>query len=266
MTQLRRMDPGTLCMAQTRGTIAEVVAKLGASAAHGDRWLTGYAKNKMRLDPLYREALPLIPAGVTVLDLGCGVGLLGMLLAARAQENRTHGIEWDVIKARFAHRMLERTAGARVVCGDVLTEPWPDCAVVAAFDILHYLPVEVQRTLLFKIGAHLPEGGRLLLRVMDSLAGGMAAVTRLCEQMAVGCGWNRAARVHWRPLRDTKRDLLAAGLVPLAARQSTGSSTGNHLLAYVKQEPSQAWGSIDLKGRALRLDGVVPSVAGVAGP
>ena len=77
--------------------------------------------------------------------------------------------------------------------------------------------------------SHLPEGGRLLVRVMDGRAGGVAILTRLCEQAAVKIGWNRAANVHWRPLTAVRADLLEADLGRPAIALA-GQAIGNQLL------------------------------------
>ncbi len=230
MNDLQPAGPTDSPAVPRRDPVDEVVARLESPAAEGERWLAGYAKHKVRMDQLYRVALPLIPPRVRVLDLGCGLGLLGLLLEARGQGNETHGIEWDLAKARFAGRMAEGNASIRVVCGDLFTEPWPACSVVAVLDVLHYLPAERQRALLLRIGAHLPESGRLLVRVMDARARGVATLTRLCEQLAVTLGWNRAPRVHWRPLTEVRRDIRAAGFEILPTPGETERCFGNHLL------------------------------------
>lgn len=219
---------------RTRAAIAEVVARLARSGRTGERWLGGYAGRKVRMDHLYEAALPLIPAGTKVLDLGCGVGLLGMLLEARGQGNETFGIEWDRSKARFAQRLAEGKPAVRVVCGDLWAEAWPECAVISALDVLHYFVPERQRALLLRMGAHLPAGGRLLLRVMDGRAGGMARVTRFCEQLAVGFGWNQAPSVYWRSLAEVRGDLREAGLSILPVPGEGGHGLGNCLVAAEK--------------------------------
>jgi SAM-dependent methyltransferase len=235
MSELQAMDTTVSPAVLMGDPVEEVVAKLASPAAEGERWLAGYAKRKVRMDRLYQLVLPLIPPRVKILDLGCGLGLLGMLLDARGQGNETHGIEWDLPKARFAGRMAEGNASIRVVCGDFLTEPWPKCSVVTVLDVLHYLAPERQRALLFRIGAHLPEGGRLLLRVMDGRAGGMARLTRMCEQLAVAFGWNRAPRIHWLPLPEVHGNVRDAGLEILPAPRGVGPSFGNHLLVAEKR-------------------------------
>ncbi len=210
--------------------IHEVAARLEAISVAGDRWLRGYGRSKVRADQLYPAALPLIPPGETVLDLGCGIGLLGLLLEARGLHNDTLGIEWDPAKARFGQRLANGNVRTRIVCGDLFQVPWPPCTVVAVLDVLHYLPAERQRDLLFRIGAHLPVGGRLLLRAMDSQSRGMAILTRFAEWVAVGCRWNLAPGVHWRPLADLRADLAAAGFRLLAVPGTPGSMAGNQLL------------------------------------
>lgn len=230
MLRHQAAGPGLPHSTPTADPIGEVAARLEAASGEGAHWLRGYGKSKVRMDRLYPAALPLIPPGEMVLDLGCGIGLLGLLLDARGLRNDTLGIEWDPAKARFGQRLADGKARTQIVCGDLFQVPWPPCSVVTALDVLHYLPAERQRALLFRIGAHLPEGGRLLLRVMDAQAGGMAILTRLLEQLAVGFRWNLASSVHWRPLADLRADLAEAGFSLLPAPGTAGTMAGNQLL------------------------------------
>jgi hypothetical protein len=107
--------------------------------------------------------------------------------------------------------------------------------VIAALDVLHYLTLAQQRDLILRIGAHLPEEGRLILRVMDRAETGIARVTRLCERVAVWIGWNKALRASWRPLEEIHQDMEAAGLSVLSPIGSQGLGIGNHLLVGVKR-------------------------------
>jgi len=234
MPRIQAVESGPPNAIPAADAIAEVAARLEAASGAGARWLRGYGKSKVRRDHLYAAALPLIPPGEKVLDLGCGIGLLGLLLEARGLRNETLGIEWDPAKARFGQRMAEGKAGTRILSGDLFEAPWPPCSVVTVLDVLHYLPAERQRALLFRIGAHLPEGGRLLLRAMDSQAGGMAILTRLAERLAVSFRWNLAPRVHWRPLADLRDDLAEAGFSLLTGPGSAGTVGGNQLLLCIK--------------------------------
>jgi len=247
MSRLQAIDATLPVSLQARDPFEDVAARLEASSRAGDRWLAGYGKNKVRLDHLYRKALPWILPGAKVLDLGCGIGLIGLLLESRGLGNQTHGIEWDPAKARFAQRMIEGSGSNQVVCGHLLGETWPDCTVVTALDVLHYFSPEQQRALIFRIGSHLPKGGRLLLRVMDGTTGGMAIFTRFCERLAVQFGWNLAPSVHWRSLAELRKDLSDAGFRRLPNPSIADSLSGNQIL--VCEKPTRASGAPALLAR-----------------
>lgn len=190
--------------------------RLASSGPLSERVLAGYARTKLRTDGIYRELLTLIPPGSTVLDLGCGLGLLGLLLAARGFGDRTVGIEWDAAKVRFAEKRGTGAEGFQVRQGDFRVSDWPPCEVIVLLDVLHYFPPEEQRELLRRVGEHLPGGGRLLIRVMDAEAGGLARLTRFWERGAVRLGWNKAPRIHWRSaaeiLAEAREDSLNLGI------------------------------------------------------
>lgn len=217
---------------------AVVAARLNPAQRPGARWMSGYARAKLRTDPLYRAALAAIPPDARVLDLGCGMGLLGLLLDARRTGNTTHGIEWDEAKARFGQQLAGESAPtAAVVQGDLLKEPWPPAEVVAALDVLHYLTPPIQREVILRIGTHLPPGGWLLLRVMDARARGLARVTRACERLAIRLGWNRAERAHWRSREAVEADLRDAGLAARDLPLGGGTPASGNLLL-LAQKPA----------------------------
>lgn len=234
--------PSDACSPQPRpDPFARVLARLHSTGGLRERFLRGHARNKLRLDAVYRAALAVIPPERTVLDLGCGLGLLGMLLEAQGQGNPTIGIEWDGAKVQLARRLMGPQAASRVIQDDLLMGDWPDCSVVVLLDVLHYLWPDQQRVLLFRIASHLPEGGRLLLRVMDAEAGGVAALTRFWEQSAVLLGWNRAPRVHWRSLNAVRRDVMDAGFTLVPQGGQPAPVLGNCLLLGEKSRTHPRW-------------------------
>lgn len=211
--------------------IAAVQVRVAAAARlGGGRWMGGYAKVKVGSDPIYAQLCGLIEPGCRVLDLGSGLGLLGLVLEERQRGNLTHGIEWDARKVAFAQRLLRPESPCRVEQGDILRDPWPPADVVVLADVLHYFPKPIQQTLVARIAAHLAPGGALLLRVMDRRASGRACLTRLLEKAAVALRWNRAADVHWRPLQEIQEDLARAGLVPALCLTAAHLLDGNCLL------------------------------------
>jgi SAM-dependent methyltransferase len=192
----------------------------------------GYAWSKLWMDGLYRAVLPAVPPGARVLDLGCGVGLLGLLLDERRTGDRIHGIEWDAAKASLGRKLAADLTGVDVVPGDLATAPWPDCDVIALLDVLHYFSVEQQRAILAPAAGHLRPEGRLLVRVMDSEAGALSALARLVEKTAVRLGWNQASRVNWRSGSTMIREIEGLGFVLLPGLEARQRVLGNRLLVF----------------------------------
>ncbi len=165
----------------------------------------GYAKVKVAGDQIYAQLCERIEPEAKVLDLGAGVGLLGLVLEERRLDCAVHGIEWDERKVAFAQRLLAPDSPCQVHQGDLLEDPWPAAEVVVLVDVLHYFPEPVQKALLQRIAQHLEPGGILFLRVMNRDAKGRAWITRLLEQSAVVFQWNRAQGIHWRSLQAASK-------------------------------------------------------------
>lgn len=190
----------------------------------------GYARMKVERDWIYAQLCERIPPGARVLDLGAGMGLLGLVLEERKQGNAVHGIELDDRKVAFARRLALSGSPCQVHGGDLLKDPWPSSDIVVLVDVLHYFPVQTQRGLLCRIAHHLQPGGMLLLRVMDGEAKGRARLTRLIERLAVSLKWNRAPGLHWRGIRETLADLSTAGLHPALCASDSRLLSGNCLV------------------------------------
>lgn len=124
------------------------------------------------------------------MDVGCGAGLL-LLLLARLRRI-TAGFGFDVSKhpiaaAQAAAQRFEftnqLTFERRAIEAGIPREDWP---VVSAVDVLHHVPREFQREFVRSLCAAVPRGGRLILKDM-------------------------VATPRWRSLANQAHDLLIAG-------------------------------------------------------
>lgn len=218
--------------------ISAVKTRVRHASQRGSRWMAGYAKMKVSSDWVYPRICELLEPDASVLDLGAGMGLLGLILHELQRGHAVHGIEWDERKVDFGRRLLPSQSTCSLHQGDILTDPWPTADVIVLVDVLHYFPIPVQKELLQRIAGHLAPGGMLFLRDMNGDAGGRARLTRMIEEAAVAVRWNRASKVHWRGIQAIQDDLALGGLQPALCLADKNLFDGNCLIAARKPRTS----------------------------
>lgn len=175
------------------------------------RRLKWYARMKVRMDPCYREILALLRPNDRVVDLGSGLGLLPLAIGMLGEGRSAIGIEWDAKKVAAGVRALEGLAAAALREGDLRSTPIPDCDVVTLVDVLHYFDDATQSEILRRAAGALSPRGRMLIREADPAAKRGAALTRIGERLVTRLGWNRGARVNFRPIAVLRADLERLG-------------------------------------------------------
>lgn len=205
--------------------------KAASPAGPGWVWMRHYSSAKLRTDDAYTRLAGLILPGSRILDLGCGMGLLELVLAARDTGDTFHGLEWDARKVAFAGHLHAGNPRCAFRQGDLREAPWPEADAVVLLDVLHYFPPEEQTRLLARIAQHLLPGGRLFLRVMDGATSGRSRLTRALEHLAILCRWNRAPAAHWRPLPAILKELESLGLAVQEVQNTNRFLAGNYLIA-----------------------------------
>jgi uncharacterized protein (DUF2062 family)/trans-aconitate methyltransferase len=180
----------TYLMARTGGDDPWFVALVRRAA---DRYVSTsltaweFARGKLRGDPLYRTVLTecRLPSGGTLVDVGCGQGLMLALLAESeaacragtwpsswpppARFERLVGIETRRRVAAIARQALE--GAAVIVEADARTHMPERSRVVFFFDVLHMMPAADQEFLLASMAKVLEPGGMILIREADAGAG-----------------------------------------------------------------------------------------------
>ena len=201
-------------------------------AEAADRYLTTgcasweLAHGKLRGDPVYLGVVKRggLPQQGTLLDCGCGRGLMLSLLAtARAHRDQTWPPEWPLPPAalhlvgiEYRHRMVAKArralaSEADIIQGDLRAVALPACDVVLLFDVLHLMAPSDQDTCLRRIRAALSPGGLLIMREADASGGWHFRAVRTVNWLTrvVQGQWRR--RFYFGTADQWRRRLADAG-------------------------------------------------------
>ena len=205
-----------------------------------------FVRGKLRWDPVFLSLLKgnLIPSGGTLLDVGCGRGILLALLVAAEEQHAGGewpegwpppprglslvGIELRGMTAGVAARALGGRAMIEV--GDALEVPIAPCRVATVFDALHYLGPADQERLLRRLIAALVPGGTLIVREADARASVRFAITRFTERMGSILRGRPRQTLAYRSAREWAGLLEKLGLDVEAHPMSQGLPFENVML------------------------------------
>jgi len=173
--------------------------------------LRRYARLKLRHDPVYDAvADELCGAASPVLDIGSGIGLLGVYLRARGFTGAYTGIDCDEAKIAEATRAADGL-------GSDLTFATLDASALPAFagtvvllDMLHYLERDQQHALLFNAARRVNSGGLLIVRTVLREPRWRFIATVWEERLLHRIGWMPRAR-HFPSRSDIETALHAFG-------------------------------------------------------
>lgn len=172
-----------------------------------------YVRVKLGMDPVLAKIVDLAvaegPYG-DVLDIGCGRGQLGLLLAEAGLARSIHGIDWHESKVRIARAAaVDPAVPSSFEASDVRVAALPSADTILLIDLLHYLTPEEQDALLARAATSARR--RILVRDVDPERGSSSALTRSWEWVTTFLGWNRGARVSPRSFTELSSVLESHG-------------------------------------------------------
>ncbi len=178
-----------------------------AQAYTRSKWLQGYIAGKLAWDPVFKTAWKIIiNRGRPVLDIGCGLGLLGISMRAAGIPFPYRGADpsiWKINKALETMRYFGFEEVAFEV-NDALNTPIPAGATVFLVDVLHYLKPADQRKMLERLADAADAGSLVLIRTAFKGVGLRYALTLMQEFWTRISGWIRGGAINF-PIR---RELL----------------------------------------------------------
>jgi len=219
------------------------------------RFAWHFARSKLRGDPVFAAILArgLLQGRRTILDLGCGQGLLAAWLLAAHEYHASdaggargwprswpappllqayRGVDInarEVARARQAFA-LDTGAAVLIVHGDIRDVDYGSADAVVILDVLHYLDYPAQETVLRRARGALAARGLLLLRVGDGAATLRCTLSRAVDRSVLLARRGRWSPLGCRSLSDWQALLARCGFGAHAQPVSAGRLFANWLL------------------------------------
>ncbi len=193
-----------------------------------------FARGKLRGDPVYRAVWEggLLPREGTLLDLGCGGGLLLALVASAKKRGGPDlglvGVETRTRAAAVASVALGDEA--QIITADVRVHPLPAARTIVLFDVLSMMPAQEQDALLAVLLRALESGGTLLVREVDAGAGWRFHTVQAANRFKAWAFRTRGVRFTFRTLSEWREWLERAGLTVEVRPMGQGTPFANVLL------------------------------------
>jgi 2-polyprenyl-3-methyl-5-hydroxy-6-metoxy-1,4-benzoquinol methylase len=173
-----------------------------------------YVRGKLASDPVYGAIARLLETSATfpLLDVGCGMGLLGHYLHSCGVLHGYIGIDHDERKIVAGRRAADVLGGALDLrCADVAELP-DFRGHVCLLDVLHYLPAARQPALLERLATHVAPGAQLMIRNVLRAKHWRFHATVLEEHVLHATGWMRVGADHYPTAHEVIEPLRQAGL------------------------------------------------------
>lgn len=190
------------------------IAKHIASLCTG-RWLAHYTSSKLRTDPLYHGVFEELKSSpLPLLDIGCGLGILGMYLRERGLETPLTGFDYDPGKIKNGQRMIAKGHYKNLTLhhGDARTHLPPHLGNVTILDILQFLNDSEKKHLLHLIAPRIAPGGKLIIRSGLHEKNLRFYTTIAADLLAKLTLWMKSAPIHYPTASFLHTTLTAEGL------------------------------------------------------
>jgi len=174
-----------------------------------------YVRAKLAGDPVYAAAIAIVAdSALPMLDIGCGIGLLGQCLNARGHTQPYLGLDHDKRKIDTGRRAAQQ-AGLDAVMHlqhvDAAELPAMQ-GNVAVLDVLHYLSADRQIALLQAASLRLAPQGCLIIRNVLREPNWRYLATRVEEFFLHASGWLPDRAQHYPSADELLVPLEDAGL------------------------------------------------------
>lgn len=211
------------------------VAALAAPAYRGEGLSTRFMQYGRPFISPFHTLLPLFPEGSRVFDVGCGRGLMLLLLAQ--YERLAQGVGFDIdagviAAAKRAQSRLLPTVAAHVHFHHCpVGTPWPAGTfdVVSMVDVLHHVPRDAQEFVVREAMARVRPGGLFIYKDMCRRPRWRAELNRL-HDLIVARQW-----IRYRDVADVEAWARSGGFTLTLQRDENMFWYGHELRVFKRQ-------------------------------
>ncbi len=154
--------------------------------------LEWYTRIKLNLEKNYEYINNCIPKEATVVDIGCGYGLISYMLNFTSETRKILGIDYDENKVELANNCISKNDRINFVSADAVGFDYPIADVFLLSDVLHYIPPDKQSLLLNGCIEKLNQGGIIIVRDADKDLRKRHLGTRYTEFFSTRFGYNKS--------------------------------------------------------------------------
>ncbi len=140
-----------------------------------------YVRVKAAMENYYEYFESIIPRNASVVDVGCGYGMLCYMLVNTSAERNVIGVDYDEDKIAVGNHNFSKTDKLQFRHTDALNFDYPTADVFVVSDMLHYIDFASQELLLEKCVEKLNPEGMIIVRDSNSERTSKHKTTRFTE-------------------------------------------------------------------------------------
>lgn len=218
--------------------LKEIVRNIERSYLKYGRFHYYYLKSKLKLDPVYFKVLKYVPERGVVVDLGCGRGVLAIMLKILKPNLKVIAVDWDKEKVELGKRVAKDLGLKEVdfLEMDVINYK-ANCKVdlILMIDLLHYFPYELQTKMLNCWLDCLAEGGKIIIREFELKKGVRSKLTYWGEKIFTSLKFNKGLGVFPIKIQEIEEVVKSKGLY-ITIEPCYGKSPFSNLLLLIHGE------------------------------